>query len=93
MKPTDDKDKADLVLPNLTIKIVRSGESLKLKAGKYTLELKEVPNKSQTYPLLLLDTFITQVTTLLLKEQVDRQTTLQELRESIIGKELKEGKK
>lgn len=85
MKPTIDPDKADMVLPNITVKITRAGHFLKFKAGKYTLELVEVPGKSQTYPLLLLDKYITQVTTNLLQEQVTRQNNIEELRQNIKG--------
>ena len=85
-------DTDDLKLPNINIHIVRRGDMLKFKAGKYTLELKEIPNKSQTYPLLLLDKFLSEVTTLLLKDAIERQKTIEELDGLLRDKKAKDSK-
>lgn len=73
MQVKDDLKLDGLVLPNIPVKIIRQGERLKITAGDYTLELKEMPDLSQTYPLLLLEKFCREVTTKLLQEEIDRR--------------------
>lgn len=61
-----------LSLPNIPVKITRMDDRIKLKAGDYTLELKQIPDgASQTYPLLLLDKFVSEVTTKLLEKELE----------------------
>lgn len=63
----------DKVLPNILIKIHRVNDKLKFEAGDYKLVLNPVYKGAQTYPLLVLDKFITEVTTKLLQAEVDKQ--------------------
>ena len=81
-------------LPNIPIKIVRQGDKLKFTAGKYSLTLNEMEGLSQTYPLLLLDKFITEVTTVLLSQQVERKKAESKVRDMFLGaaEEVSEGK-
>jgi hypothetical protein len=70
--PKDDLEVDGLYLPNIPIKITRMGDKMKFKAGDFTLELKEIPDgASQTYPLLLLDKFISDITTRLLEKELE----------------------
>lgn len=71
MKAKDDLRIDNLVLPNIPVKIVRQGNKLKITAGVYELELKELPDSSQTYPLLLLEKFVREVTTTLLQGEIE----------------------
>lgn len=73
MKQNDDLRIDSLQLPNIPISIRRMGNTLKLRAGTYQLELKEIEGRNQVYPLLLLDKFISDVAVKLLKDEIDKR--------------------
>lgn len=74
---------SELQLPNIPIKITRRGERLKLVAGDYKLELKEIYDGSQTYSLLVLDKFISEVAMIKLKEHIEKQTQREAVKKSL----------
>lgn len=74
---------SDLVLPNIPIKIIRKGERIQLKCGDYQLELKELYEDSQTYSLLLLDKFVTEVTTIMLQKEIEKQDKRRSVKKSL----------
>jgi hypothetical protein len=68
----DDLQIDNLKLPNIGIKITRKGDAIKFSVKGYELELKQIPDApNQTYPLLLLDKFISEVTTVVLQKEID----------------------
>lgn len=75
----------ELQLPNIPIKIVRLGDKLKLTAGVHTLELKELPGSSQNYSLLVLDKFITEVTTVELQKHIVMRRDSEDFRNQVLG--------
>lgn len=75
---------SDKQLPTLPIKITREGDHIKFKYGKYTLRLKELPHTSQTYSGLLLDKFLTETTTLMLKQELEQRNNRDATRKSLL---------
>jgi len=73
----------DLHLPNIPIKITRKGDRIKLKCGGYTLELQEIYEGSQTYSLLILDKFLTEVTTIMLKKEIENRINRSTVKSSL----------
>jgi hypothetical protein len=74
---------SELVLPNIPIKITRRGERIQLKCGDYQLELIELYEGSQTYSLLLLDKFVSEVAMKKLKEHIEKQDQRKAISESL----------
>lgn len=68
-------------LGNLKIKIVRRGEKMKFTIGKYSLEVKEMPGYSQSYPLILIEEFLSTCVTKLVKDELNRQNLLEAIKE------------
>lgn len=59
-------------LPKISMRIVRNGGKVKLTVGKYSLELKEIPNRAQTYDFLIIEQFVTNVAQLMYQDIIKK---------------------
>lgn len=76
------KKQPELVLPNIPIRIHKMGKKLYLETDDYLLKLTEM-DKKETYSLLLLDKFISEVAMKELKLYLDNQQNRQAAKKSL----------
>jgi hypothetical protein len=73
------------VLPNIAVKIRRAGDSLEIIAGRFKLSIKELDGRTQVYPLLVIEKFIREITTVLLREEIERRENKAAAKSSLLS--------
>lgn len=71
------------VLPNIPVKIIRMGSKLRIQAGDFILRVGEIPGKPNQYPLLVIDKFITEATTVLLKKEIEEAQNREAIKKAL----------
>lgn len=71
-------------LPQIPIKIIRKDQKIKFTVGKYSLELKELPDHSQTYDFVAVEQFLTQSAQLIYSDLVKKEQIKKDLRSAFL---------
>ena len=69
-------------LPEIAIKIIRKDNKIKFTVDKYSLELKELPNRSQAYDFLAVEQFLTQTAQLIYSKIVQKEQIKKDIRQA-----------
>lgn len=72
-------------LPVIPIKIVRKDNKIKFTVGKYSLELKELPDRSQAYNFIAVEQFLTQSAQLIYGDLVKKEQIKKDIRAAFEG--------